>query len=498
MVSASSSGSAHAGAGTPAAKGQFKTRIHHRTLRGMIAPDGERPPGERRAPVCVRLDPEPGVTPSTAPPVRIFVGTEPAQYRAERVFVWSVCKVRDPARAYEIHLMKDLAGFDRRGWKTGFTNYRYAVPALTGNAGRAIYNDVDQIYLSDPAELFDMDMHGKGVLGIDDRETSVMLIDCARMAEVWQLGETQTLQKHKHYRGLAHAAGLWGHMPAVWNARDHEYVPGESRLLHFTILHTQPWEPFPELMRYRPNANGSVWTGLEREADAAGFTIFTKARPSDRNLELLEMYTTMHEEGRPETGHVAEETFSGVSLTDHVEPIARLVQDTGASSLLDFGAGKGKLYDDDPAHPPGSRHKRMAAWPGVAVTCFDPGYEPFAEPVEGTFDGVITTDVLEHIPEEDIGWVLDDLFARASRFVYAVAACYPAKKRMPDGTNAHCTLQPPAWWRGQLELAARRNPGIRWVLCTQEKSLLAFEHRPKLHKKGIRSRWFEGGLEGRG
>ena len=54
-----------------------------------------------------------GVPPSPKPPVRIFLGTEPAQYRAERVFFWSIEQVRDPGRIYEIHLMKELVGFDR-------------------------------------------------------------------------------------------------------------------------------------------------------------------------------------------------------------------------------------------------------------------------------------------------------------------------------------------------------------------------------------------------
>jgi hypothetical protein len=54
-------------------------------------------------------------------------------------------------------------------------------------SGRAIYNDVDQLYLRDPAELFDSDMGEHGFLAITDRDTSVMVIDCARMAFVWTL-----------------------------------------------------------------------------------------------------------------------------------------------------------------------------------------------------------------------------------------------------------------------------------------------------------------------
>ena len=72
-------------------------------------------------------------------------------------FVWSIERVRDPARDYEITLLRELPGFERRGWTTGFTNYRFAIPELCGGRGRAIYNDVDQIYRCDPAVLFDLD-----------------------------------------------------------------------------------------------------------------------------------------------------------------------------------------------------------------------------------------------------------------------------------------------------------------------------------------------------
>src|SRR5262249_33243567 len=124
------------------------------------------PAAARSTPDVVRLAVATGGAPSGKPPVRIFLGTEPAQHRAERVFVWSVEAVRDPARVYEIHLMKDLAGFRRRWWTTGFTNYRLGVPHFAGAGGRAIYNDVDQIYLSHPAELFDLDIGGHRLLAV--------------------------------------------------------------------------------------------------------------------------------------------------------------------------------------------------------------------------------------------------------------------------------------------------------------------------------------------
>src|SRR3546814_16220554 len=96
-----------------------------------------------------------------------------------------------------------------------------------------------------------------------------------------------------------------------------------------------------------------------------------------------------------------------------------------------------------PGEPADSRFKSLPDWGDVKVTCYDPGYEPFSGPIEPAYDGVICTDVLEHITGDDIPWVLDKLFGHARHFVYAVAACYPARKQLPDGQNAHCTVQSP-------------------------------------------------------
>ncbi|MGD8831393.1 MAG: hypothetical protein PVF57_12390, partial [Pseudomonadales bacterium] len=86
----------------------------------------------RSRPDVITLRARPGAVPSGKPPVRIFLGTEDGQWRAERVFLFSIEQVRDPGRDYEIHLMKNLAGFDRHAWRTGFTNYRFAIPELAG------------------------------------------------------------------------------------------------------------------------------------------------------------------------------------------------------------------------------------------------------------------------------------------------------------------------------------------------------------------------------
>src|SRR5262245_59757828 len=154
----------------------------------------------RAAPERLVLAPRPGAPASDRPPVRIFLGSEPAQERAERVFVWSIERGRDPGRRYEIYVMKDLAGFRARGWTTGFTNYRFAIPHFAASfaqraagerrpsgVGHAIYIDVDQIYRVDPGLLFDSELDDCGYRSVSPGDTSVMLLDCDRMHAHWTL-----------------------------------------------------------------------------------------------------------------------------------------------------------------------------------------------------------------------------------------------------------------------------------------------------------------------
>jgi mitochondrial fission protein ELM1 len=234
--------------------------------------------------------------------VRIFLGTEPRQQRAERVFVWSVERVRDPSRVYEIHLMKDLAGFGRRGWTTGFTNYRFAIPHFAGERGRAIYNDVDQVYLTDPAELFDLEMDGHGFLAIAPNDSSVMLIDCSRMARVWRLEDAQRQHKSKLIARANALPELYGRLAPEWNARDDELAPGSEKLIHFTTLHMQPWRPFPERFVYQPNPRGPVWFDLERSADAEGYQVYSRERPSPAYAAWLEATGSRWSASAPTSG----------------------------------------------------------------------------------------------------------------------------------------------------------------------------------------------------
>ncbi|HTO84270.1 MAG TPA: ELM1/GtrOC1 family putative glycosyltransferase [Methylomirabilota bacterium] len=395
-------------------------------------------------------------------PVRIFVGTEAAQHRAERVLLWSIEQVRDKSRIYEIHLMRDLLGFNRRLWLTGFTNYRFAIPHFAGNQGRAIYNDVDQIYLADPAELFDRDMGGHGFLAIANGprarvpvDTSVMLIDCARMAPVWTLAAAQRGRKNALLRRALAAPGSWGRIEPAWNARDTEYAPGESKLLHYTTLHLQPWRPFPRQFVYQTNPVGHVWQALERAADAAGYLPFTQARPSDAYGEFL---ASLHAAGRAggERETIVSDFANETAMLDAV-PDKSLLAAVDARSIHSYRLAASADHSE-----PQRRILSLAS--GRSVACQRSTLPP-ADDRTARVDGVLCRQFLEHLPEDDVPWVLDKLFSAASGFVLAEVPRGPESIALADGTRLTAPRRPHGWWRQQFEAAGARHPAVRWRLA---------------------------------
>jgi hypothetical protein len=192
---------------------------------------------------------------------------------------------------------------------------------------------------------------------------------------------------------------------------------------------------------------------------------YSRRNPSPRYQRLLALYREMHRDGERHLGIPPDQTFPGKSLPPQAGHIRRLVELTGARTVLDYGSGKGQQYFPLPfTDPGGAVHVGIAAWWGVEVHCYDPAYPAFATLPAGRFDGVISTDVLEHCPEEDLPWIVAEMFSYAGRFLFANVACYPAKKRLPSGENAHCTVRPPEWWSALFRQVAAGFPAVLWEL----------------------------------
>lgn len=368
----------------------------------------------RDVPVIVPVVFEAAAEAPARPPVRLFLGTEPAQHRAERIFFYALERVRDPLRRYEVYRMTGLPGFRQQGWRTGFTNYRFAIPDLAGRHGRAIYNDVDQLYTADPALLFDQPMDGHAYLALSTQDTAVMLIDCERMARCWTFAKACRESKKALHAEAAAEPGLWGALDPLWHARDLEYRHGQSRLLHYTTLHLQPWRPTPEQYSYHIHPYAEYFLGLEQAADAAGYEIYTAARPS------------------PAFAAACRQPGAPASLT--ILP---------AELDADRDAGMTHRLALVGAWEAGGIEGSMLRWSFDQLRRDD---LPVCEAVAACG--------LERLPVEDVPWVLARLFEQAGKWVYVRTALGAPMSRIGSVSE----------WRLLLRRVASRYPQRCWQL----------------------------------
>jgi hypothetical protein len=199
-------------------------------------------------------------------------------------------------------------------------------------------------------------------------------------------------------------------------------------------------------------------------------TQYSRRSPSPRYEELARVYRTAHEDGLTNEGD-GRRLFAGNSLLPHVETIRELVRATGARHLLDYGCGKAGIYKLDSVTLKSGETigPVLEYWGAETIALYDPGVAEYSTLPEGTFDGVVSTDVLEHIPEEDVPWVLEEIFGLADKFVFANIASYPATKILPNGWNAHVTVRPPQWWAERIAEAAEGWRGERYYFVVSEK-----------------------------
>lgn len=172
-------------------------------------------------------------------------------------------------------------------------------------------------------------------------------------------------------------------------------------------------------------------------------------------LNYGEVYSRMHE--------ATPKDWAGYTCCGHVDKIAPLVKKHAARTMLDYGCGKGYQYLGRRIHE---------QWGGILPTCYDPGVRQLNAKPEGTFDGVMCCDVLEHIEERDVDGILADIFGYADKFVFLSIACVPAKVRalLPDGRNVHVTVKPPEWWLEKIAKANKKNVDVGTSFDTKERA----------------------------
>lgn len=120
-------------------------------------------------------------------------------------------------------------------------------------------------------------------------------------------------------------------------------------------------------------------------------------------------------------------SWAGYDVVKYQKCIKDLVDRYGAKNILDYGCGKGLQYKERLPYG-GNQGMELAPdqWQtfdqylGVSVYCYDPCVPEFETPPppDAKFDGVICTQVLNSIPDDDMTWVRETLQGHAEKFCF--------------------------------------------------------------------------------
>ena len=163
--------------------------------------------------------------------------------------------------------------------------------------------------------------------------------------------------------------------------------------------------------------------------------------PSQEYHDLIDSYKVLHQE---------EGKFKGISLVPLVPTLMSLVKENDCKTLLDYGCGKAIPYDKDRCKEVDLRHPIQKLCNLKSFDLYDPAYEKYATLPDKKYDIVVCTDVLEHIAEQDIDYVLTEILSRSKKIVFLNISCQPALKHFKEGKfkgkNVHISVFDPSWW----------------------------------------------------
>ncbi len=172
-------------------------------------------------------------------------------------------------------------------------------------------------------------------------------------------------------------------------------------------------------------------------------------RFSKEYYSLINEYKHAHKIGiKKNDFHISENmTFDGKSLAPWVIHIKKIIDVTSSTSILDYGCGKAKLYKNEFKLSDRSYNGLKDYWNIKELKLFDPGVEEYEKYPNRKYDGVVCTDVLEHISKSDLEIVIKDIFNFSDKFVFFVISTVFDKKVLSDGRNVHQTVENEEWWK---------------------------------------------------
>ena len=136
---------------------------------------------------------------------------------------------------------------------------------------------------------------------------------------------------------------------------------------------------------------------------------------------------------------------SGVAVCDAIRKHLPAELITRPHHVMDYGCGNSRMLFN--VFPNAQTHLR-----------YDPAIPVFESKPVITMSFGLCTDVLEHIPADELAATFKLMELWAWRWIFIVCT-RPAGQLLPNGENAHCSVYPAEWWLERLRKvwpAARR------------------------------------------
>lgn len=161
--------------------------------------------------------------------------------------------------------------------------------------------------------------------------------------------------------------------------------------------------------------------------------------------KLINEYKKLHSNGIGKLS--SKDTFAGTSLSNWVLTIRKILSENFCRSIIDFGCGKAGLYQREITLDGVVYSDLSHFWNCNKIYLYDPAVEEYSKYPSEKADAVICTDVLEHIPPQDIEIFIESLYRLASKILFIVVSTRPASKFFENGQNIHLTIKTEENWK---------------------------------------------------
>lgn len=129
---------------------------------------------------------------------------------------------------------------------------------------------------------------------------------------------------------------------------------------------------------------------------------------------------------------------SNLSIFNMVNEISLFIDYLKPKNVLDYGRGNGVLLKL-------LRYK----YPKINIDGYDPAIKEFSVIPNNHYDMIINTDVLEHIPKSDIADVVNHIKSLSNNVFFCLHHG-KAWTILPNGENAHITIEPKEWYHNLM------------------------------------------------